>query len=68
MTDFEGFIAGGDSDEPAFVARPDDIACLLFTSGTTGTSRNFIVPGRRGPTRRAHDERRNAFRRAGTVG
>ena len=43
MTDFEDFIAGGDSDEPAFVARPDDIACLLFTSGTTGASKCCVL-------------------------
>ena len=44
--DFEDFIAGGDRDEPAskvLVARPDDIACLLFTSGTTGASKCCVL-------------------------
>jgi acyl-CoA synthetase (AMP-forming)/AMP-acid ligase II len=39
MTSFEAFVAEGDSDAPPFTARPDDIACLLFTSGTTGASK-----------------------------
>jgi acyl-CoA synthetase (AMP-forming)/AMP-acid ligase II len=46
VTDFEDFIAGGDPDEPAsevLVARPDDIACLLFTSGTTGASKCCVL-------------------------
>jgi acyl-CoA synthetase (AMP-forming)/AMP-acid ligase II len=42
-TDFEEFIAGGDCGEPVFVARPDDIACLLFTSGTTGASKCCVL-------------------------
>jgi acyl-CoA synthetase (AMP-forming)/AMP-acid ligase II len=41
--DFEEFIAGGEGDEPLFVARPDDIACLLFTSGTTGASKCCVL-------------------------
>jgi acyl-CoA synthetase (AMP-forming)/AMP-acid ligase II len=43
MIDFEDFIAGGNCHEPAFVARPDDIACLLFTSGTTGASKCCVL-------------------------
>ncbi|MDT5211662.1 MAG: hypothetical protein QOF67_4077 [Mycobacterium sp.] len=42
MVDFEEFVAGGDGAQLAFAARPDDIACLLFTSGTTGTSKCCI--------------------------
>jgi acyl-CoA synthetase (AMP-forming)/AMP-acid ligase II len=45
-SDFEDFIAGGDRGEPAskvLVARPDDIACLLFTSGTTGASKCCVL-------------------------
>jgi len=45
-TGFEDFIAGGDCDEPAskvLVAHPDDIACLLFTSGTTGASKCCVL-------------------------
>ena len=45
-TDFEDFIAGAEHDEPAskvLVARPDDIACLLFTSGTTGASKCCVL-------------------------
>lgn len=36
---YERFIEGGRSGQPEFVARPDDIAYLLFTSGTTGASK-----------------------------
>jgi acyl-CoA synthetase (AMP-forming)/AMP-acid ligase II len=46
MGDFEDFIAGADCDDPAskvLVARPDDIACLLFTSGTTGASKCCVL-------------------------
>jgi acyl-CoA synthetase (AMP-forming)/AMP-acid ligase II len=43
MTGFEEFIAFGDCGEPVFVARPDDIACLLFTSGTTGASKCCVL-------------------------
>jgi acyl-CoA synthetase (AMP-forming)/AMP-acid ligase II len=42
-TDFEDFISGGHGDEPELVARPEDIACLLFTSGTTGASKCCIL-------------------------
>ncbi|AFC54399.1 MULTISPECIES: class I adenylate-forming enzyme family protein [Mycobacterium] len=33
----------GRSEEPEFAARPDDIAYLLFTSGTTGASKCCIL-------------------------
>ncbi|MCV7001553.1 AMP-binding protein [Mycolicibacterium alvei] len=39
MTRFDAFIAQGVPDELPFSARSDDIACLLFTSGTTGPSK-----------------------------
>jgi acyl-CoA synthetase (AMP-forming)/AMP-acid ligase II len=40
---YERFLEGGPSDELEFVARPDDIAYLLFTSGTTGASKCCIL-------------------------
>jgi acyl-CoA synthetase (AMP-forming)/AMP-acid ligase II len=40
---YERFIQGGPSDELEFTARPDDIAYLLFTSGTTGASKCCIL-------------------------
>ena len=43
ITEYEQFIEGGRSGEPEFVARPDDIAYLLFTSGTTGASKCCIL-------------------------
>ena len=43
ITGYERFIEGGRSGEPKFVARPDDIAYLLFTSGTTGASKCCIL-------------------------
>ena len=43
MTDFEDFVAEGTSGELPFTAKPDDIACLLFTSGTTGASKCCIL-------------------------
>ncbi|CAN5422928.1 fatty-acid--CoA ligase FadD5 [soil metagenome] len=43
MVDFEEFVATGAVGEPAFVAEPDDIACLLFTSGTTGAAKCAVL-------------------------
>jgi acyl-CoA synthetase (AMP-forming)/AMP-acid ligase II len=43
MVDFEEFLASGDDGQLPFAARPDDIACLLFTSGTTGASKCCIL-------------------------
>jgi acyl-CoA synthetase (AMP-forming)/AMP-acid ligase II len=43
ITGYERFIEGGPSGEPEYAARPDDIAYLLFTSGTTGASKCCIL-------------------------
>ena len=40
---YERFVGQRRSGEPEFVARPDDIAYLLFTSGTTGASKCCIL-------------------------
>jgi acyl-CoA synthetase (AMP-forming)/AMP-acid ligase II len=40
---YERFIESGTGGEPELVARPDDIAYLLFTSGTTGASKCCIL-------------------------
>jgi acyl-CoA synthetase (AMP-forming)/AMP-acid ligase II len=40
---YEEFIAGGGDGELDIVAAPDDVACLLFTSGTTGASKCCVV-------------------------
>ena len=53
MVDFEEFVAGGDGGQLPFAARPDDIACLLFTSGTTGASKCCMLGQR--------EQRRVAF-------
>jgi acyl-CoA synthetase (AMP-forming)/AMP-acid ligase II len=53
MADFEEFVAGADNGRLPFAARPDDIACLLFTSGTTGASKCCILGQR--------EQRRVAF-------
>jgi acyl-CoA synthetase (AMP-forming)/AMP-acid ligase II len=39
MVGYEDFVSRGAESDPPFVAQPDDIACLLFTSGTTGPSK-----------------------------
>lgn len=41
--DYERFVGSGRGGEPDFVARPADIAYLLFTSGTTGASKCCIL-------------------------
>jgi acyl-CoA synthetase (AMP-forming)/AMP-acid ligase II len=41
--EYERFIEGGRAVEPDVVARPDDIAYLLFTSGTTGASKCCVI-------------------------
>jgi acyl-CoA synthetase (AMP-forming)/AMP-acid ligase II len=43
MVAFEEFINSGGGGQLAFAARPHDIACLLFTSGTTGASKCCIL-------------------------
>lgn len=43
MTRLEDFVAEGKPGELPFSADPDDIACLLFTSGTTGASKCCIL-------------------------
>jgi acyl-CoA synthetase (AMP-forming)/AMP-acid ligase II len=43
MTGYEQFVGGGVGGEPQFVARPGDIAYLLFTSGTTGASKCCVL-------------------------
>jgi acyl-CoA synthetase (AMP-forming)/AMP-acid ligase II len=43
ITEYERFVDGGRGGEPEFVAQPDDIAYLLFTSGTTGASKCCIL-------------------------
>jgi acyl-CoA synthetase (AMP-forming)/AMP-acid ligase II len=40
---YERFIESGAGGEPEFIARPDDIAYLLFTSGTTGASKCCVL-------------------------
>ncbi|MDT5233920.1 MAG: hypothetical protein QOI39_4420 [Mycobacterium sp.] len=42
MADFDEFVSSG-NDELPFEAQPDDIACLIFTSGTTGASKCCIL-------------------------
>lgn len=40
---YEAFLNSGRGDELEFVAQPEDIAYLLFTSGTTGASKCCIL-------------------------
>lgn len=42
-TGYEAFLESGRGGEPDFIARPDDIAYLLFTSGTTGASKCCVL-------------------------
>lgn len=43
ITGYEQFVDQGRDGEPELVAQPDDIAYLLFTSGTTGASKCCIL-------------------------
>jgi acyl-CoA synthetase (AMP-forming)/AMP-acid ligase II len=43
ITEYERFLDSGRGGVPEFVAGPDDIAYLLFTSGTTGASKCCIL-------------------------
>lgn len=42
-TGYEAFLKSGRAGEPDFIAQPDDIAYLLFTSGTTGASKCCVL-------------------------
>jgi acyl-CoA synthetase (AMP-forming)/AMP-acid ligase II len=48
---YEDFLASAPSAEPPFLARPEDIALLVYTSGTTGQPKGCILGQRE--TRRA---------------
>ena len=43
MVDFDDFVTSGAGGEPVLRARPDDIAYLIFTSGTTGAAKCCIL-------------------------
>jgi acyl-CoA synthetase (AMP-forming)/AMP-acid ligase II len=43
ITNYQQFIAAGHTGGPDSIARPDDIAYLLFTSGTTGASKCCVL-------------------------
>jgi acyl-CoA synthetase (AMP-forming)/AMP-acid ligase II len=43
MVGYEQFVGGGNDGKLELVARPGDIAYLLFTSGTTGASKCCII-------------------------
>jgi len=53
MIDFDDFVSSGAGGEPALCAQPDDIAYLIFTSGTTGAAKCCILGQR--------EQRRVAF-------
>ena len=53
MAGYEEFLGSSDHGELALRAQPDDIACLIFTSGTTGASKCCILGQR--------EQRRVAF-------
>jgi acyl-CoA synthetase (AMP-forming)/AMP-acid ligase II len=40
---YEDFIAAAPSDDPPYLARPEDIALLVYTSGTTGRPKGCIL-------------------------
>jgi acyl-CoA synthetase (AMP-forming)/AMP-acid ligase II len=48
---YEDFIAAAPSDDPPYLARPEDIALLVYTSGTTGRPKGCVLGQRE--TRRA---------------
>jgi acyl-CoA synthetase (AMP-forming)/AMP-acid ligase II len=48
---YENFIAAAPSADPPYLARPEDIALLVYTSGTTGRPKGCILGHRE--TRRA---------------
>jgi acyl-CoA synthetase (AMP-forming)/AMP-acid ligase II len=43
IVDFDDFVTSGAGGEPVLRAQPDDIACLVFTSGTTGAAKCCIL-------------------------
>jgi acyl-CoA synthetase (AMP-forming)/AMP-acid ligase II len=53
MLNLDDFVTSGAGGEPVLRARPDDIACLIFTSGTTGAAKCCILGQR--------EQRRVAF-------
>jgi acyl-CoA synthetase (AMP-forming)/AMP-acid ligase II len=60
---YQDFIAAAPSDHPPYLARPEDIALLVYTSGTTGRPKGCILGQRE--TRRAA-ETMNVEMRAGS--